>query len=341
MVPVVLVACLCAPTRGWSNEPTGDGAEPAVVDELVEPADHLIRPGDIVWEVNTRCLPESCTFDPTGIDVARLQECRWVADSLESVISQLNMRPAEEGRQAATALTVIYIHGNWTDAGWPRKHGLRIYCALKQLDPPPLRFLIYSWPSSRDRSERIIRDIQHKSWRLDFEAFVLGNLLRRVPPETPVGILGFSFGAAITAGALHLDAGGRWGPYCLEGPSPVRQVHATLLASAFDRDAFRPCGEFSLALRQCRRIVHYYNSCDPVLKHFRWIDPQRRPEAAGFSGVMMARNASSRAPLMQDSRIEQINCCCCIGRTHSEVDYFQCLLRHPAGLFNLVDTAEP
>ncbi|RMF36894.1 MAG: hypothetical protein D6753_18635 [Planctomycetota bacterium] len=336
---LVLTLFLGTMPRGWTQQHTECAGELLTSVHGADTANGLVRAGDCVWEVSTRCIPESCHWDPRGIRVARLQGCRWTSDTFETMMSEITTPVSEEERKKGLVRTVIYIHGNWTEAASVRERGLRIYCRLKQMNAPPMRFLIYSWPSTRDRSERILRDIQHKSWRLDFEAFVVAHLLRQMPPDRPLGILGFSFGGAIAAGALHLDAGGRWGPYRLDGPAPERQVHVTLLAPAFDRDAFRPCGEFSQAIQQCGRIVNYYNSCDPVLKHFRLIDPQTRPEAAGFSGVIAARNSSSRGPIMEDPRIEQINCCCSIGRTHAELDYYHCLVRFPAGLYNLIDTS--
>ncbi|GIW96880.1 MAG: hypothetical protein KatS3mg111_0213 [Pirellulaceae bacterium] len=292
----------------------------------------LVHPDDTVWEFSTRCHPETCQVMESRLAVRRMIGCRWETTTYEDLLQDLT-NTSLDSSAAGGPRTIVYVHGNWTEDTVARSRGLLVYQRMREFDPPAMRFIIYSWPSARDHG--VIKDIYAKAARLDFEAFVLATLLRQLPASQSVGLIGFSFGGAITAGALHLDAGGSWGPYRLSGKPPERRVHVTWLAPAFDRDALRPNGEFELALRQCDRVVNYYNSCDPVLKRFRLIDPQTRPEAAGFAGLPLGRTVTGRFPLASNRDIEQFNCCCTIGRTHSEESYLRCLCHHPRGLIHL------
>ena len=69
-----------------------------------------------------------------------------------------------------------------------------------------LRFVIWSWPS--DKIKGPLNDIRTKAWRTDTDGYYLGWFLQRMHPQSDIGLIGFSYGARIVSGALHVLAGG-------------------------------------------------------------------------------------------------------------------------------------
>ncbi len=98
-------------------------------------------------------------------------------------------------------------------------------------------------------------------------------------------MIGFSFGGAVICGTLQLMAGGSLD--CRTLPSPLiehQNVRVSLVAPAFERHELNAGGDYEFALSRIDRLVNLYNSSDPVLKRFRFID-DGSPVAAGFLGI--------------------------------------------------------
>ncbi len=145
-----------------------------------------------------------------------------------------------------------------------------------------------------------------------------------------VSILGFSFGARTVTGALELEAGGkvlcRTSLACDNGDEidisnvPVHRV--SLIAPAIDKNWLSPRGKYSHAMSRIDHLVNLYNSRDPVLRRFRFIDSVARPIAAGFAGLDAVADPPSTTPLEGQDRVEQFDCGGAIGVTHSELSYY-------------------
>lgn len=277
-----------------------------------EPA--RLRAGDELWIVSSRCLPdlEKCsTMQPVKFEVRRFQcETNWAASDEAQLMASFDAMP--------TMRTVVYAHGNWMTADNTVGRGSYVYNRASQRAVEPIRFIIYSWPSQRDG--RPLRDVYEKADRSNTDTYYFANLLSRIPESTPLGILGFSFGGRVVGGGLHMVAGGT-----LEGrTSPTwstqRQIHVSFIAPAFDRTWLTSNREYGLAMKNVEELVNIYNSQDPVLRRFRFLDRVTTPIAAGFSGLADPR---ATQPLQADARIAQYDCGGVVGTTHDEMNYYR------------------
>lgn len=252
---------------------------------------------------------------PPNFEVLRLTNCRWEKRTLEEAIG-----PSSE--TGVVPLTIIYVHGNFMERENARDRVRILDGYLAKQACEPYRVLMLSWPSQRD--DRIIRDVRGNAQCADAEAYYLGWLLQAVAANCDrVSLLGFSFGARSVAGGLHLDAGG-----CIPGLPrlPTTSGHApyrvSLVAPAIDRDWLEQNGKLQYAMNNVDLLINLYNSRDPILRRFRFIDSLARPIAAGFTGFEAVANPRSTTPLAGGDRIQQYDCGSQIGSTHSERDYY-------------------
>lgn len=275
-----------------------------------------LREGDELWEVSSRCLPdlEKCTtVSLVNFRVARYQAGCWQASDESQLSASFSAAPMMR--------TIVYAHGNWMTAENTRGRGSYVYTRVAQRAFEPVRFIIYSWPSQRDG--RPIRDVYEKADRSNTDTFYFAHFLNRVPLETPLGILAFSFGGRVVCGGLHMVNGGQ-----LEGrvapawPAP-RLVRVSMLAPAFDRTWLASNQTYGLAMNSIDSLVNIYNSQDPVLRRFRFINRVDRltsPIAAGFLGLSDPR---ATQPLQSDQRIRQYDCGPDVGSSHDEMNYYE------------------
>ena len=124
---------------------------------------------------------------------------RWTAASLDDVLASDDPRMA----------TVVFVHGNRVSPGTDKQLGEMVYRRLvtAQSASQPFRLIVWSWPASTIRG--LIRDYRVKAARTDPAGWQLAWFLQRGNPRTPVGLIGYSYGARVVNGALQLLAGGR------------------------------------------------------------------------------------------------------------------------------------
>lgn len=273
-----------------------------------------LREGDELWLVSSRCLPdlEKCTtLAPVEFRTSRFHcESGWVTSDDQQLIASFSSAP--------TMRTVVYAHGNWMTADNALGRGCYVYNRTSQRAQESIRFIIYSWPSQRDG--RPVRDVYEKAERSNVDTYYFAQLLSRVPESSPLGILAYSFGGRVVGGGLHLVAGGT-----LEGrTSPTwdgqRQIHISFVAPAFDRTWLVRDQEYGMAMQNVETLVNIYNSRDPVLRRFRFIDFFSTPIAAGFSGLA---DPHATRPLQADDRIAQYDCGEAVGTSHDEMNYYR------------------
>jgi hypothetical protein len=273
-----------------------------------------LRPGDEVYEVSSRslpALPPCTTLSPVTFSVHRLEYDGWHAMNDATFTANLQATPAIR--------TVIYAHGNWMEYCNARERGSYVYKRLASRAEGPIRFIMYSWPSQRVTGP--VRDILDKAERADVDTFYFSELLGRIPDQTPIGLLSFSFGARVICGGLHMANGGS-----LEGrralhPHPNRQeVRVSLIAPAFDRNWLGANQPYSMAIYNVESLINVYNSRDPALRRFRFIDRFSTPIAAGFTGLNDPR---ATQPLAADARIRQYDCSADVGTSHDEMTYYR------------------
>ena len=268
-----------------------------------------VRPQDQVWAVSTRCL---------GCPGHHVHDQPWTVWKYDPVVPRwLTATTAEfYAADAADVVTPIYVHGNQIDGSLALSDGLAIYFQLagKFDDVPPVRFVIWSWPSDKIRGP--LRDVRAKAARSDLEAVYLGRFLAGMQPQVKVGLLGYSYGARIVAGGLHLMGGGQLLGWSVAAGERL-QMRVALWAAAEHDDWLLPGRFHGLALGMADRWLITHNYCDPVLRRYRFIEKCGNPEAMGYSGVY-GRNL---LPAHLDACIEELNVTNLAGGTHDFEPY--------------------
>jgi hypothetical protein len=244
-----------------------------------------IRLQDQIVVINTRNLCGCCDSESfhEGIMVenyALVDEtgCRcWQPNDLQSF---LTFDP--------TVPTVIFVHGNQITPGDAKSEGLDVYrhMILHGCDAPPVRFVIFSWPSSQISG--LLRDVRVKAARTGPAGYQLAWLIDQLPEETPLSMVGFSFGARIITGGLHVLAGGSLGGCCClsEHLHPNRPpMSVILMASALHSYWLAPGQYHGLAMTQVSRMCLINNCDDNAMKYYGFIEPGLGgPQALGLCG---------------------------------------------------------
>ena len=300
----------------WIGIPSSLGNEPP-----------RLKNGDELWLVSSRCLPdlEKCTtIQPVQFTVSRFQcGSGWSRSDEAQLADSFQSQPFMR--------TVVYAHGNWMTADNTVGRGSYIYNRVSERANEPVRFIIYSWPSQRDGGP--LRDIYDKVDRSNTDTYYFAQLLSRIPETSPLGLLGFSFGGRVVSGGLHLVAGGTLEGRTAPTWSAQRQVRVSFVAPAFDRTWLTANKEYGMALQNVDKLVNIYNSRDPVLRRFRFIDRVTTPIAAGFSGLADPR---ATQPLQADARIAQYDCGEIVGSSHDEMNYYQKCRAYTLALDNVL-----
>lgn len=212
--------------------------------------------------------------------------------------------------------TLVYVHGNRVEPGEDKLHGLALYRALAARTPAdaPLRYIIWSWPSAKVPG--VVKDYQEKAARTPYVAWQLAWAVDQAPAETPLSLVGYSYGARVVTGSLHLLAGGRLGELELtERVHPVRPpLRAALVAAAVDADWVRPGGPHGRALEVVERMLVIQNQHDPAMRFYHMaFEGRRRPLGyAGPAGLHLGAFAD---------RVLTLDVTDAVGRHHALSDY--------------------
>jgi hypothetical protein len=268
----VLAAGLALAWTGWFA--AGLAQEAAAV-PLDSAATHCA--GDDVWLVSTRHLPGICGL-PAAADVvveSRGGDGRWHRSTTTDLLS------------AAERPLVVFIHGNRYDTGDARQQGVQLARQLAScsLAAGPPRTVIFSWPS--EQQGILLKDGRAKYDRAHADAHYLAWLLGQVEPTRPVAVVGYSFGALISLGALNdLVAAERAGrgdvqPW-MHRAAPTNFV---FIAPAVRCDALAPRGPYRNAVECIDRLTLVINSRDDALKFFPLLDRDLRADALGYVGM--------------------------------------------------------
>ena len=258
-------AALCCPTVVHASTPADAPVQAASPSH-----------DDDVWVVSTRRLPD-IRFLPTHVSLAveRLEAdaaCgRWIQADLQSLLDD-PQRPL-----------MIFIHGNRYDPGSAKSQGLALARRVAAARPnaPPVRTVIFSWPSSQEGL--LLRDSRAKYERSMTEGHYFAWLLGQLEPRRPVAIVAYSYGGLIALEALdNLVAAERSGRSDIQPwiDRPAR-LHMVFVAAAVRHDALAPCGEYRSVVRCIDRLTLLNNTRDQALRFFEFIDPDLRTEALG------------------------------------------------------------
>ncbi len=244
-----------------------------------------VRLQDEIAFVNTRMLCGSC--DPEAIRTGLIVETyavtdetghrRWQRSDIESFLA---FEPAVP--------TMIYVHGNQMTPADAKSQGLALYRRLVHggCGDHPIRFVIFSWPS--EKVGFLLRDVRVKALRTGIVGCQLGWLLDQMPAETPVTLIGFSFGARVVTGGLHVLAGGSLGcgMELAERVHPDRApVNVVLLAAAVHAHWLGEGQYHGLAMTQVDRMFLLTNRRDLALRYYHLSTTSGgRPQALGLRG---------------------------------------------------------
>ncbi|NLS94486.1 MAG: hypothetical protein GXX96_20200 [Planctomycetaceae bacterium] len=266
---------------------------------------------DEAWIVSTRCVPFSC---PTGIGPERFsyQVSRGVCAGWEQADSEAFFAGA-----AADRPVIVFVHGNragFCDAvndGWPVYQRLRCESGGR-----PFQFVIWSWPADQIRGGPR-NDALVKAGRSDVQSFYLAAWLDHLPLQTPVTLIGYSFGARIIGGALHLAQGGT----LLGRTSPGqdrRPVRVMLVAAALDCEWLSPGSRNGQALGAVEQMFITRNCCDPVLRLYPRMRRCDSSNALGFASPASSTRLAQSGPVLETVGVESQ-----VGRDHSWHSYFR------------------
>ena len=266
-----------------------------------------------VWLVSTRrlsALPSAGSVPAFTPDVYRYTAGRgWMPASLDEL-----MQPSPQ------AVTSIFVHGNDTNAEAAVSDGLGLFSQLAGGPPAQAtRFIIWSWPIEMT-GLRVRRSAQTNATRSGIEGYFLAGFIRRLGAVPQVSMLGYSSGAGVVTGALHVLGGGalEGGRLALPPAALQTKIDAVLLGAATPNDWLLPGRTHERALEAVNRLVVTVNSEDAVLHWYRMLWGRTGPTALGSSGV-----ASVPALGAAQSRLVQVNLESALGRNHGWTYYTQ------------------
>ena len=270
-----------------------------------------------IFEISTRHLPDRfrcINFDQPNVEVNRWIGGRWVRSAIDDALPM----------ETTGIQTILYVHGNFMERNNALERVRIVDRYIKERAVRPYRLLMLSWPSQPEKKP--LRDVFDNAESAESQSLYVAWILRRLRHEQNTSILGFSFGARSVTGGLHLDAGGSI-PGFVSPPPIVDDVVPTyrlaLVAPAVDRNWIEPNGRHRQALDHVDFMVNLYNSRDPVLRRFRFLDRIARPIAAGFAGFESFTDPRATTPLAGGTpRIRQFDCGGVIGTTHAEKSYY-------------------
>jgi hypothetical protein len=259
-----------------------------------------------VWLLSTRNASHSGTPSDAAdaIRYWRLNDdCDW------------SPADAKTFQNDATAVpTVVFLHGNGTDANEAVAKGMYAYQSIcSEVGDKPFRYVIWSWPA--DRMCRHFRsDAQLKAVYGDADSYYLACWLASLRPELKVSLVGHSFGPRVIAGALHMLAGGEIAgqklpdsivsDWTTKKRNPIRAV---LLSAATDADSLAPNGRQGLALSLIDQVLITRNGCDTALRWYPKLYGRSGPNAIGFVGPCGVGDAE---------KLTVVDVSCTAGKTH-------------------------
>lgn len=289
------LSVLVAPTSAADNSKKSNATKvPAAASATPEKhADHLpgtvlrngIRLEDDIEVVNTRSICGGGNSDSMrkGLKVENYAICdeagdrRWQSSDLDSFLASDSSVP-----------TIIFVHGNQITPGDAKSEGLMMYrkIILHGCDAPRIRFVIFSWPSSKVPG--LLKDVREKAARTEPAGWHLAWLLDQMPADTQVSLVGFSFGARIITGGLHVLAGGNLGGSLVlaEHEHPHREpVNVVLMAAASHSYWLAEGQHHGLAMTQVNRMLLINNCEDRAMRYYDLLTPGRGgPQALGLCG---------------------------------------------------------
>lgn len=257
-----------------------------------------------VWLISTRRLPCAACAEDREPDFWRLSAAAEWIDADRKAFLKSDQPPVP---------TIFFIHGNRYRAEEAVEDGMNFCEELKCLAPDArFRYVIWSWPSERI-SIRSRPDVVAKNTRSQHEAVYVARLLDRIHPETPVSLVGFSYGAQTIVGVLELLAGGCYAGCTLDRHGPPRRapLSGVLVAAATENNVLESVDAGLSPLGPVDRLLVTSNGCDFTLRFYPRLYPPHGPGALGFTGPVCVDPGDRRW-----KKVETIDVACEVGRRH-------------------------
>ena len=218
-----------------------------------------------VWFLSTECISGKMD-DPDQIATFVYQDKKWEESDIDSFLTSNTAIP-----------TIIFVHGYQTSNQEAVNDGFYLKYRLEQIQkmmdsPKPFRLVIWKWASER-YTPHIRKDARYKSVLAEWNGKYLANLLLKMDSETPVTLIGFSFGSRTVSNTLETIATDP--SYNPDHPG----FNLILIAAANDYNDFGSDGKYVHSLSIINRFLNIYNPTDRVLKFYPLISPigQRAP----------------------------------------------------------------
>jgi hypothetical protein len=259
-----------------------------------------------LWIVSTRHLPGARCGCPAREFQPRVEQyvcgAGWLGSTLHDFL---------DGNDT-NRVTAIFIHGNDTDPAEAEARGRQLYRQLltSRCAVPPTRLVIWSWPSEQVL-RHLRRDAQLKACRTNIEGYYLASFIDQLEPDAPLSLGGYSYGARVVTGGLHLLGGGVLdGRQLAERPHAKRKgASAVLLGAAMSNGWLLPGMPHDRALSQVERMVILFNPADFVLRCYPRLWGHGGPEALGATGMAVpARLGPDGAKVTQFNVRPQLHC---------------------------------
>lgn len=263
------------------------------------------------WVISSRRAGR-CDPQDAHLEYWRHDDCaeRWIAAGQAEFLA--TDRPG--------VITCFYVHGNRISHGEALRDGRRAYRQVARClpDGQPLRFVVWSWPSTQ--IEGPLKDVRQKACISDWHAWHLAWLVDQIHPEVPISLVGYSYGARMIGGSLHLLGGGRLAGHVLtKRLHPARlPLRAVLLAGALDSHSLLPHGRNHRAMSQVEKMLVTVNSRDSVLHHYPLLTGlfHKGPPALGYTGFYTGSLGHERG------KVAQWNVSSYVGSEHDWQRYF-------------------
>ena len=183
--------------------------------------------------------------------------------------------------------TSVFANGNNTNAYYADTQGreLRARMDTARGAARPVRYVIWSWSADKVL-KRYLDDARAKLPRIEFESYLLADYASRISREVPLCLVGYSFGARLVGGTLHLLGGGELAGRRLPSEALTRRVElrAALVAGALDCHWFAQGMKLDAAMAAVDRLLVTTNPRDIVLDFYPILYQQEGPEAMGYTG---------------------------------------------------------
>ncbi len=261
------------------------------------------RPSDQIWLVNTR-------------DIGDVSGGGWGSSRYEAGYWKSSDDDAFRSSDDDQTVTVIYVHGNRMDPAGAEARGLAIYRELFSSQAGgKFRFVIWSWPSTQIHG--LAKDVRSKAVRSDDEAYLLARFLAPIPKDRRVGLIGFSFGARIISGSLHMLGGGEMNGREIQTGERA-SFRVVFWAAGVQNDWLLPENVHGRALPLTQKWLNVSNNCDSALRRFDLIDRCDGSPGLGYTGLAGKDQLSADLA----ARYEDWDAAHLLGSDHRSEPYF-------------------